>query len=37
MLWLLLPLNLDLGIIGHTEIIIENYWNETFIDFVDSF
>ena len=26
---------LNLEIIGHTEIIIEHYWNETFIVFVD--
>lgn len=33
MLWPLLLLNF----IGHIEIIIKYYWNETFIAFVDSF
>ena len=34
--WHLLALTLNLEIIGHTQIIIEYYWNEVFIVFVDS-
>ena len=37
MFWPFLPLNFKLRNIGHNEIIIVYYWNETFIIFIDSF